>query len=416
MPNLEVSPTPRRHVFSAVLSGLLMALLMVPAVSLVTTSPVLAQDSKREDRNTLNDLQERAAQLNQQIRDNKRAAEQKEKEAASLAGQIDRIEADIDVTETRIEDTKSHIAVTEDEIHQTEQQIGERQRELDEQVGHQHEAIRVLYETRQDELLFLVAAESLSDAIEHGEYLVALEEQIEGTISHIEELKRGLQDQKQQLDDKRRSLDALRQQHEAFQVGLATEQQRKESLLVRTQAQQAEFESKVEDARKLNAQVESQMAAIRARLTKESGPGVIQAKDRGTSTVGLQWPTDYRYVSTYFGGSTPFQPNGGHGGLDLVNSSGTPIYASADGTITAVESMTYNGKLYAYGNYVVIGHNARFSSLYAHLQSFAVAPGDEVKRGDIIGYMGSTGWSTGPHLHYEIWEYSSRINPLNYLP
>ncbi len=407
-----------RGVFrGAVVAGLLTALLSVSLVGLGSSPRVLAQDdSKREDRNALSDLQRKAQELNKQIRDNQKAAEKKEAEANSLTGQIDRIETDIEVTQARIEDTQTQIQATEADIQDTEGKISQRQKELDEQVGQQHEAIRVLYETGQSELLFMVAAESISDAIEHGEYLDALEEQIEGTIAQVEELKRGLEDQKQQLDEKRASLGGLKQQQEEYKTGLATEQQRKESLLVRTQAQQREFESAVDQAKKLNTQVESQMAAIRDRLTKASGPGVIQARDRGASTVGMQWPTDYRYVSTYFGGSTPFQPNGGHGGLDLVNSSGTPVYASSGGTVTAVESMTYNGKLYAYGNYVVIGHNARFSSLYAHLQSFAVAAGDEIKRGDIIGYMGSTGWSTGPHLHYEIWEYSSRVNPLNYLP
>jgi murein DD-endopeptidase MepM/ murein hydrolase activator NlpD len=143
---------------------------------------------------------------------------------------------------------------------------------------------------------------------------------------------------------------------------------------------------------------------------------VTQAKDRGTSSVGFQWPTDYKYISTYFGGSTPFQPGGGHGGLDLANASGTPIYAASDGTVTAEKRMMINGSYYAYGQYIVIGHNARWSTLYGHLQSFAVSEGQEVKRGQVIGYMGSTGWSTGPHLHFEIWDYSSRVNPLSYLP
>ncbi|MBI4023140.1 peptidoglycan DD-metalloendopeptidase family protein [Candidatus Berkelbacteria bacterium] len=413
---MDPDRTPRRsnHLRRALMTALLAAVLALPVALLLPEQlPVYAAD----DGTTLKELQQRAIELNRQIRESRQAAERKAKEAKSLTGQIDRIETDIDVTEARIESTEGTIEETEAGIQAIEADIERRQRELDEQRGHQDETLRVLYETGDDELLFLLAgASSISELIEHTEYLESLEEQIDAWILEVETLKRALEDRRSELKDKHDELTALQSQQEAFKVGLADQRAKKDALLTQTKQEQARYEDQLEEAKKLNTQVESQMASIRAKLTAGTGPGVVQAKDRGTSPVGLQWPTDYTYISTYFGGSTPFQPNGGHGGLDLVNSAGTPLYATGDGTITAVEEMRYNGQYYAYGKYVVIGHNARFSSLYAHLQSILVIPGDEVKRGDVIGYMGSTGWSTGPHLHYEIWEYSSRVNPLNYLP
>lgn len=398
------------HLRLALVSSLACALLIAPLA--LGVSAVQAQDSSR-----LRELQEKSRQLNSEIQTNQKAAQQKKQEAASISTQISDIESDIVTTEEKIQSTQQQIETTEAEIITTQAAIDEKQAELDVQVGNQDEALRVLYETGDDELLLVLAgADSINEVIEQNEYLQALEDQIDAMIGEIESYKRELEAKRTELDDKKAQLAGLQAQQEAYRVGLSQEQNRKEDLLERTQEQQKQFETKVSEAKRLNAQVESEMSSLRQRLSGGRGPGVIQARDRGTSAVGFQWPTDYRYISTYFGGSTPFQPGGGHGGLDLVNVSGTPIYAAADGTVTSVTDMVYNGSFYAYGRYIVIGHNARYSSLYAHLQTAIVSPGQEVRRGDVIGYMGSTGWSTGPHLHFEVWEYSSRINPLNYLP
>lgn len=368
------------------------------------------------DSSTLQDLQQKASELNKQIRDSKAAAAQKQKEAQNISGQIDEIKSDISDTEQKISDVADEISAAEAEISQLESDIAVRQQELDTQRDHQDETLRVLYETGEENDLILAAgATSISEYVEHTQYLEALEDQIDAMITQVESLKRDLETRRNELSDRRDALEGMKAQQEAYRVGLADQKARKDALLTRTKDEQKKFEAQVAEAQKLNQQVESQMAALRARLTQSKGPGIIQARDRGTSAVGFQWPANYRAITTYFGGSTPFQQSN-HGGIDLANSAGTPIYAAADGTVTTATSMYYNGQLYAYGNYIVIGHNARFSSLYGHFQSFAVSAGQEVKRGQIIGYMGSTGWSTGPHLHFEIWEYSTRVDPLNYLP
>ena len=98
-----------------------------------------------------------------------------------------------------------------------------------------------------------------------------------------------------------------------------------------------------------------------------------------------------------------------HNGVDLACSSGTPIYASKSGYITTA---TYH---YAYGNYVTINHMDGFSTLYGHMTYSVVSYGDYVEQGQIIGYVGSTGYSTGPHLHFTIYYDGSTVNPMNYI-
>ncbi|MCE2731751.1 MAG: M23 family metallopeptidase [Cyclobacteriaceae bacterium] len=98
-----------------------------------------------------------------------------------------------------------------------------------------------------------------------------------------------------------------------------------------------------------------------------------------------------------------------HTGIDFAASIGTPIYATADGKIVEV-SVKFSG----YGKMVEIDHGFGFRTRYAHMHDFAVRPGQQVRRGDLIGYVGNTGLSTAPHLHYEVLLNGNHINPVHY--
>ncbi|MDP4604909.1 MAG: M23 family metallopeptidase [Erythrobacter sp.] len=98
-----------------------------------------------------------------------------------------------------------------------------------------------------------------------------------------------------------------------------------------------------------------------------------------------------------------------HTGIDLAAPTGTPVYATADGVIGRADWYS------SYGLYISINHGAAMETRYAHLSRLAVAAGDNVKKGDLIGYVGSTGRSTGPHLHYEVRVEGLAVNPIPYM-
>ena len=99
----------------------------------------------------------------------------------------------------------------------------------------------------------------------------------------------------------------------------------------------------------------------------------------------------------------------GHKGVDLAAPTGTPIYATADGLVSKAERFS------SYGKFVSIEHGARIQTRYAHMSRIAVSDGARVKKGDLIGYVGSTGRSTGPHLHYEVRIDGEAVNPVPYM-
>ncbi|NJD55648.1 MAG: M23 family metallopeptidase [Nitrospirae bacterium] len=123
------------------------------------------------------------------------------------------------------------------------------------------------------------------------------------------------------------------------------------------------------------------------------------------------WPVDQGHITSPFGGRD--HPRSGeyqfHSGVDIAAEPGRPVKATADGIVS------FSGWSGGSGNLVALEHGFGYSTYYAHNKMLAVRVGQKVKRGDIIGYIGSTGNSTGPHVHYEVWRESKPMNPSNYL-
>jgi murein DD-endopeptidase MepM/ murein hydrolase activator NlpD len=128
--------------------------------------------------------------------------------------------------------------------------------------------------------------------------------------------------------------------------------------------------------------------------------------DKIASTPSV-WPVFGRIVSWYGYRSYPWR--GFHTGVDISGSYGTPIHVTAPGVVT------YAGWRSGYGKTVMVRHGHGFSTLYAHLSKFNVRVGDKVGRKEVIGYIGNTGYSTGPHLHYEVRRSNLPINPVAFL-
>jgi murein DD-endopeptidase MepM/ murein hydrolase activator NlpD len=142
-----------------------------------------------------------------------------------------------------------------------------------------------------------------------------------------------------------------------------------------------------------------------------------------TATGRLLWPIPHATISQGFG-PTPYAFEAAyagfphfHTGIDLAVPLGTPVFAAADGVVALAGAMTDSGgMLVGYGNYVIIQHDAGLKTLYGHLLAIGVKAGDVVSRGQLIGLVGSTGNSTGPHTHFEVRIDNSPVDPMQMLP
>jgi len=143
--------------------------------------------------------------------------------------------------------------------------------------------------------------------------------------------------------------------------------------------------------------VKTKVAPVTALFTGRQPDAAQEAASSGDSLV---WPTTTRRISQYYSWR--------HTGLDIDGEFGDLIWAAGDGVVSRVQYLKYD-----YGYNVIIDHGGGVQTLYAHFQKIYVKPGQQVKKGEVLGEMGSTGRSTGSHLHFEIRINSSRINPLS---
>jgi murein DD-endopeptidase MepM/ murein hydrolase activator NlpD len=228
-------------------------------------------------------------------------------------------------------------------------------------------------------------------------------------------------------------LDDLRDQRAAVQAlrdDLQSKRNEKADLLRQQKEQEAQLEQTRRDeqnALAFQAQLEKQFEAQRQELEREGAAISAQVQQlqaaydaeaaaNGGGNGHFRWPEDSRYITQGFGCTDllgePYWPSCPtrhfHTGIDIGGAWGTPIYAADTG-------VAGTGSMYGYGNYVIITHGNGWATFYAHLSSWAVGNGAVVHRGDVVAYEGSTGYSTGPHLHFEIRSNGDWQNPCAYL-
>ena len=230
-----------------------------------------------------------------------------------------------------------------------------------------------------------------------------------------------------ELNEDKRALDAMEADYEAEEAKLSAEIAAAEVEYTKALKAEEEARRKAEEERKRKEEEEKKKQEEANKKPGNSGSNNGGSNggssgggsnDGGSSggsgfVSGESWrrPCSWIKLTSPYGYRT--HPTTGqwkfHNGVDLANSQGTPIYAARSGKVTVA---TYGG---TYGYYVTINHGDGFSSLYAHMTHYTVSKGQTVKKGDLIGYMGSTGRSTGPHLHFSIFYNGSSVNPMNYI-
>lgn len=160
----------------------------------------------------------------------------------------------------------------------------------------------------------------------------------------------------------------------------------------------------------LRASAISGQVARRLDLTERFPLGGLDPDLTPTADTPTLWPVQGRVTSSFGERQDPFNGEGAfHTGIDIATNLGDEVRATADGTV--IKAQMGNG----YGREVVIDHGYGIETVYAHLSGFAVTAGQDVHRGDVVGYVGSSGRSTGPHLHYEVRIHDIPVNPHKYL-
>ena len=321
-----------------------------------------------------------------------------DKEANELAAEIQKLGDDIEAK-------KAEIAATQEELE-------EAQAVADRQYEDMKTRIQFLYENGNTSYLELfLTAESMGDFLNKSSYAVqmsqydrnmlnayiAQKEQIEETKAMLEEEEEELNLLAEAAEEQKKTVDAL--------IQTKTSQiQSYQSQIDSQTSEAADYQKDLEEQEKLLNQIEEQIAAA-AFANGSDGDG-----DGGAS--GFIWPCPSSHRITSYFGPRP-QPTPGastnHKGIDIGAASGSAIVASAGGRVTTAQ---YSSSA---GNYIVISHGNGMSTVYMHCSALYVSVGDVVSQGQKIAAVGSTGYSTGPHLHFVVIKNGTYVNPLNYV-
>lgn len=204
----------------------------------------------------------------------------------------------------------------------------------------------------------------------------------------------------------------------------------RQELLRATKNQEQIYQEQLEELEKQQTEVAKEIEGIEKELRSQIDPNLLPIPRPGV----LKWPVDGGRMSQGYGQTTFARYNyrgQHHNGVDIAAPLGTAIFAAEDGTVTATGNQDRYCPRAAYGKFIVVTHENGLTTLYAHLSQIAVIPNQKVERGQIIGYMGKSGWATGSHLHFTVWSTvthllrSTRVcglmpvggdlNPLDYL-
>ena len=403
----------RNRLVSTVLCAALIAGLMAPVQA------ASSSELKKELEKLKNDAQEI---INEGLA-LKKELDANASKTQSTIEQKSGIDQQIRVTEQEIENANAQISQYSLLIAEKQQELEKAEAEKEELNQRNKARIRAMEENgKVSYWSILFKASSFSDLLSRIdsihevaeadqrmlEEMQAVAETIERERQEMEEELAAQQEVKTLLAEKEETLQEQREEANSLLIELKAESEKlTEQYLANEEAEAEARAIAMQKQLEYEAQLSKEQAAALASQNKNNVAGGYSGGGSGFSNplhIALNVTSAYGWRIHPTMGDRRF-----HSGVDFAASQGTPIYAIASGQVTSAYYNTANGYM------VTIAHGNGYGSLYGHMTHYVVSSGDTVSQGQIIGYVGSTGWSTGPHLHFEIHVNGSTVNPMDYI-
>ena len=389
---------------------------------------------------TVDDLKQQIDQKNQEIKkleeeigQYQTSIDEAESTAKTLSGEIKRLDSEVKKLNAQITLTQKRIAKKELEIKElgadilnTEDSIKNRQENL----------ARILDSLRKTEnydmLEIFLKYDSLSGFFDELEKIRNLDFSVRQNYEELKILKIDLEGRKKKAEAARKDLKNLQNDlinQREIQKDTRAE---KTNLLSATKNQEALYQKLLKEREKRRAEIYDEIRLIENDLKKQIDFSTLPAFGNRILLNPIDWGVlTQEFGLTNFSKYTDVYGSNGHNGIDLRALVGTPVRSAEGGIVKATGNTDYICPRGSYGRWILIEHPNKLATLYAHLSLVHVSPRQEIARGDIIGYSGNTGYTTGPHLHFTVYDartvqlrqsrvcgvlpYGGYLNPLNYL-
>lgn len=407
----------RNRIIAAIIAGILVVLML--GSTIFGALSMAAAASKSQLNNKLAEIKTQKAEVERQL-----AAYQKDKEA--YAGQIGTLNNKINLTEQQIAATEEVIQELTRSIAETNEELAKAEEKLAEKQVLFETRIRVMYENGETSYMeVLLNSDSFSDMLSNMEIVSQIMEYDKNVVTEVQQMRDSIEQMKEKLESDHKQQKEHKDSLEAGKHELEADKAKLKTMM-------EQVESNMDSARKLAAQMDAEREQINAEIAELSRREAEAARKRAQeekrkaaqqnsssshtavfSGGSMRWPCpNYSYISSEFGARVhPItgEWQSGHKGIDIASGKGNPILAAKSGTV--VKSYLSS----SYGNYVVVSHGGGLMTAYAHMSKRMVSVGDTVSAGQQIGTVGSTGNSTGNHLHFEVYVDGAVVNPMDYV-
>ena len=371
------------------------ALLPQPAAALVTQADLDALKGDAKDLTAQRKaLEEKLAALSDD-----KAEVMKKKEL---------LDDQIAVQVSEIRNVESQISTYEDLIAQTQAELADAQQKEEIQYDLFCKRVRAMEEEGTVSYWsVLFKADSFTDLLDRLDAVNEVMDADQAVIDRLEALQDEISQKEAELQESKAGAEAARADLVSKKSALEKQRAEANQLIAQLAANESETEAEIDGMEEEEERIQREIQELSRKLAAQQAAA---GQSNRSNPGGYIWPVDSRYITSTMGGRA--SPGGigstNHKGTDIGRVGYTsPIYAAKSGTVIVSQRSR------SYGNYVVISHGSGNTTLYGHMSSRKVEVGQYVNQGDVIGITGSTGNSTGPHLHFEITENGVRVNPLS---
>ena len=387
----------------------------------VSVYPATAATSMSSLQNKLDKLSQSIVQHKKELSNAKKKEQAAKALESELKEKVTVVQSQISVLKGQIAEVQNSIGLKEQEIAAKEQQITEKEAEIADQWGDFKQHMAAMQELRDGgSVAMLSAVNDLYEMLTFNEVMQDISIKDTEILDNMKNAKEALESDKLTLESQRSELQSKKADLDAQNSQMRAKQNELNSSVAAAQMSAAEAQQAQKDAQAAIESDEMNYEAVKKQIQKMIAAAA--ASKPTLSFTGFICPLkSYSRISSEYGWrKNPVTGvNKLHAGTDFAAPGGTPIYAAASGYVQ-VAGWSSGG----YGNYVIIYHGKmsdgnQYSTLYGHMRSVATSAGKYVQQGEIIGYVGSTGNSTGNHLHLEVWKGGSKanaVNPRGYIP
>ena len=352
------------------------------------------------------DLQNKKDNIQKQINDSKNELKEVDNELSENLNQLKKIDESIQESEQKLQEMSVKISKLEEEIKINEEEVERLTKKYNEQNKLLDESIIAMYETDDSTYLnVLFNSKSFSDIISTYYLLSELEAYDIQLLETVENERKTIEQKNNEIKHSKEELEQEKINEQKTKIALSNTRTVRQNYISKLNDEEKSIQSKIDE---YNKEIESIEAEIKELARKSAASNTTVSYSGGV----MLWPVPgYRTITSYYG--MRVHPITGvyklHSGIDVGAPTGAKFIAVASGTVVKAAYTT------GYGNMVIIDHGGGLQTLYAHGSAILVNSGQKVNAGDAVLKVGSTGYSTGPHAHFEVRVNGNTVNPLNYV-